>query len=382
MNKIRNIFGTRRKIWLRAATLVGLAAPLVVGLTSSQRDQGESLASLSVAQKVTANSASPSLSSASARISAYADARCGVDQNSSATECRLEALWVATHCEPDTLERSAKMAQVGTIGCVIPDGGFAFDVVSIKPRLTSGPGEGSTPKGGVNLDGYRSLNAPLTSFIISAYNPQSLQRMRVEGGPKWLEQNRYDFEGKYAPEVADAMNKLSRNDYSFVLGALLQRVLKERMNFAAKFTTEDVPAYDLVVGKNGPKLQDADLTASDAGDVAIRRDSQAPGMLRMTAKGTRISYLASVISGPAGRPVFDKTGLTGMYDMILEYEAPQALQSFSPAGSAAVPPSTPTLEATKQSIFDAVEALGLKLVPSRGPMTVVVIEHIEIPSGN
>jgi uncharacterized protein (TIGR03435 family) len=81
--------------------------------------------------------------------------------------------------------------------------------------------------------------------------------------------------------------------------------------------------------------------------------------------------------------VFDKTGLTGAYEVRLEYAREQGLSAAAPdggaAGSALALPSDPV----GPSVFSALEdQLGLKLVSSRGPMQVVVIEHIEKPDAN
>jgi uncharacterized protein (TIGR03435 family) len=314
-------------------------------------------------------------------ITAYADAQCKGKNVDELEECKLKSLWAATQGDPDTLERQARPEGDGGVGCVVPKGGFAFDVVSIKfhePRA----GERRTSQTvGVTLDGYRSLNAPILYLIINAYNTAGLKPIDITGGPRWITEDRYDFEGKYTPEVADAINRLGRDDSTFVLGCLLRRVLKERMNFATHIDMKETAAFDLIVGKNGPKLHDADLTAKDTGDTVVRADPEKRGMILATLKGARMAVLARTISRPAGRPVFDKTGLTGMYDIVLSYqlEQPQSMQSgANTAGNTLIAP----LDSGAPTIFNAIEALGLKLVPSREPMMSVVVEHIDKPSAN
>ena len=316
-----------------------------------------------------------------ARITAYADAQCKGKNGDDLEVCRLESLWAATQCDPDALERQAKPDANGGVGCTVPKGGFTFDVVSIKLHEPK-PGERRTSQTvGVTLDGYRSLNTSIISLIINAYNTAGLKPIDITGGPRWITEDRYDFEGKYTPEVADAINRLARDDYTFVLGCLLRRVLKERMNFGAHLDTKETAAFDLVVGKNGPRLQDADLTAKDTGDTIVRADPEKRGMILATLKGARMAVLARIISQPAGRPVFDKTGLTGMYDIVLSYqlEQPQSMQSgANTAGNTLVAPS----DSEAPTIFNAIEALGLKLVPSHEPMMSVVVDHIDKPSAN
>jgi uncharacterized protein (TIGR03435 family) len=77
-----------------------------------------------------------------------------------------------------------------------------------------------------------------------------------------------------------------------------------------------------------------------------------------------------------GRNVVDRTGLTGTYDVHLKW----AVDSPSAPGG---PGTTPSSDATGPSIFTALqEQLGLKLESARGPVNVLVVDHIERPSPN
>ena len=107
-------------------------------------------------------------------------------------------------------------------------------------------------------------------------------------------------------------------------------------------------------------------------------------MMLMTAKGIRMSNLVTLISGRVGRPVFDKTELTGLYDISLEYPRQSALSVATPKGSAtgSVPAMPPDPNASTTTIQDSISKLGLKLVPSRGPIKLLIVEHIEKPDVN
>ena len=89
------------------------------------------------------------------------------------------------------------------------------------------------------------------------------------------------------------------------------------------------------------------------------------------------------MTGADGRPVVDKTGLTGLYDFTLEYVREQDLAATAPgdsaSGTAVVTPPDPTGPSLMSALEDQ---LGLKLVPSRGLIKVVVIDHIDKPNAN
>ena len=92
------------------------------------------------------------------------------------------------------------------------------------------------------------------------------------------------------------------------------------------------------------------------------------GMAKASFWNQPVSYLVSWLSLSLRSPVVDKTGLTGTYDFTLK---------FGPITQPAVSDSNvPTL-------LDAVQdQLGLKLVLGKGPLEVIVVDHIERPSRN
>ena len=78
-----------------------------------------------------------------------------------------------------------------------------------------------------------------------------------------------------------------------------------------------------------------------------------------------------------GRPVLDRTGLKGSFDFTLQWES----EPDEPSNGG------PGLLASRlhlgPSMFTAIEeSLGLKLEPMKGPVEVLVIDHVEQPSGN
>jgi uncharacterized protein (TIGR03435 family) len=112
--------------------------------------------------------------------------------------------------------------------------------------------------------------------------------------------------------------------------------------------------------------------------IGMDHGSMVMNMTRMNMVG-----LAGNLSSRAGRPVFDKTGLTGLYDFTLKYAPEQnmsgAVPGDSASGSAVVTPADPVGPTLLAALEDQ---LGLKLVPSRGSMYILVIDHIEKPGAN
>ena len=317
----------------------------------------------------------PEVQKLAAQISDYATAQCGGKDAVGAPDCRIKILWAAAQCPDRVTETPADTTQTDSVPCKVPDGGFEYEVSSIKSHKDDGGPSFSTV--GNTPDGFHAVNVTLKNMVQNSYSA-GLQ-IEITGAPAWSDEVRFDIEAKFAPEVADAIKKLTPLDRGFVQRYMMQQLLKERTKLSVRIETKEVPAYDLIVGKNGPKLKEADPNAKDNGSMRMMMDQ---GKMVLTASGMQMSNFARNLAGSAGRPVFDKTGLTGKYDIKMEYAREQNLSAgvpnASPSGSA--PAALP--DPIGRSVFDSVEALGLKLVPSRGPMMVVVIEHMEKPDAN
>jgi len=99
------------------------------------------------------------------------------------------------------------------------------------------------------------------------------------------------------------------------------------------------------------------------------------------AQGTTLDDFSRMLFAILGRPVFNKTGIAGRFDIRIEFSREgtrfSPLRATEPADGSS-PASDPT-----DSIFAAVqEELGLKLEPAKGPVETFVIDHIERPAGN
>ena len=250
---------------------------------------------------------------------------------------------------------------------------LTFEVASIKPANPDQQG-GSIrfmPGGGLKIS-----NIPLRGMITLAFDVRDFQ---VSGGPGWVATERFDVtaraEGAAAAspddfaKLTDDQRKTARDQVTERLRALLA----DRFQLVVHKETKEQPIYALVVSKDGPKLKEAKEVGA--------RQGMSTGRGRMEGIAAPIGMLGTILSNIMGRPVVDKTGLTGKYDFVLEWtpdEGPDArAQGFgdgvtSPAPAAGGP-----------TIFTALqEQLGLKLESQKGPVPNIVIDRAEKPSEN
>jgi uncharacterized protein (TIGR03435 family) len=138
--------------------------------------------------------------------------------------------------------------------------------------------------------------------------------------------------------------------------------------------TREAPVYALIVDKNGPKLAATKEAQSPTSEVAGPPCGQmkilpSPAAVRMEGDRAPISELVRVLAVAARRPVLDRTALSGLYDIRLQFvdETPDA----------------PLSDSTGLSVFAALqEQLGLKLDSTKGPVEFLVIDHVERPTAN
>jgi bla regulator protein blaR1 len=232
----------------------------------------------------------------------------------------------------------------------------SFDVATIRPSdpLNSHESISVLPGG--------TLNATTTTktLIERAYGIRDFQ---LVGGPKWLDSVPYTIVAKSSTPV-DPRTLKPEQQNSFYEGQMLriQSLLADRFHLKVHTTTKEMPVFALVVAKGGPKLH------TPKPGEAHRLYSSGPG--RLACYGASMSELADELPDDGvTRIVVDRTGLTGRYDFWINW-TPDEISDGAPGNSG-------------PSIFTAMqEQLGLKLVPTRGPAEVLVIDHIEPPSAN
>jgi len=227
-----------------------------------------------------------------------------------------------------------------------------ISVVSIKP---SDPGTNSMgnrfPSGRFTFTGYS-----LMSLIESAY---SVKEYQILDAPGWMSSERWNLEGELTQPVS-----------MFSYPQLLQPVLADRYHLKIRRETRTMPIYSLVIAKGGAKLK--------------KSDPEAPGGVRygnqIIGRKYDIRMLAPNLTGELNMPVVDNTGLTGIYDIDLKWTPDPARPAF---GDVHNPADLPAPDPNRPEIFTAIkEQLGLELKAEKGPVDVIVIDHVERPTPN
>jgi len=268
----------------------------------------------------------------------------------------------------------------------------AFEVASVK-RSAIGP-DPTQPMGGGYQPGGRMhmVNMPLRGLIQFAYADHDsphwlpLPDSQVAGGPAWARTDGYNIDAKPAGQTDPKHTWL-----------MMQALLADRFHLALNRETRELPVYDLESVKGGPRLpaaKDAGCVSFppgtpphpvpgkvDCGYVGGPFSGPEAGLLQIQGRKVHVADLARVLTSLLGRPVVDRTGFTGEFDLNLRFTSDETLVGF--LGILAPAESHLPTDPNSPNIFAALEEqLGLKLVPAKGPVEVLVIDHAERPTKN
>jgi uncharacterized protein (TIGR03435 family) len=276
---------------------------------------------------------------------------------------------------------------------------FEYEVATIKtykPGKDEGPGVMRV--GIMNApDGFSASGATLQMLIQQAYGVQSFQ---IIGAPDWSNSDRFEIDAKMDASVADALKKMSNDERAQMRQKMLQGLLADRFKLAIHRDTKELPAYTLMIGKNGSKVVEAKPSDAAPGSApAPGRGGPGRGGLSVnagaggvtvTANASPMTSLVRTISNFMRAPVIDKTGMTGSYDFALTFMPDNfgggalgiATPSHDGAPSGAMP-GDPGADATGPTLIVALEEqLGLKLEKGKGQAEIIVIDHVEKASDN
>ncbi len=320
----------------------------------------------------------------------------------------------------------AVLPAVAVLAQTTPDK-LTFEVASVKAADLPGGGPmmmGMRGGPGTSDPGQATFsNVTQRLLLAKAYGVQDYQI----SGPGWLDTERYQI-----------VVKVPKGTTKEQFQVMLQNLLAERFKLTLHHETKELPLYALVVAKSGPKLKES--APPPATDGAAPKDAAAeagappppgpgtgpprgsppggglpfrpemgkdgfpklppgagrggvmmmmmPGRARMIGNGQPISKLADALSRQLGRPVADKTGLTGTYDFTLDFDPEGSMGGRGmmmrlpdgppPGGGGGGGPSANPSETEAAGLFTALqEQLGLKLEQKKGPLDMLVVDHSE-----
>jgi uncharacterized protein (TIGR03435 family) len=304
----------------------------------------------------------------------------------------------------------------------------SFEVISIKPTA---PNLNFIRGGAARGDRFSMTGANLRMLLQNAYGRPTagipFGQLQIIGGPSWIDSDRWDVQA-----TADCSGGVFSREQ---LQLMIQSLLEQRFQLKAHMETRELPIYNLVVAKDGPKIKaSADQTppgpggpagppppcspapTTPAGPTPAPPPLPLPGQrggpgdpnfvmprgailmmggpsgLTMQAAAQPITGLVGVLQQQVGRPVIDKTDLKGLFDFKLQFSREGLVAPTGPGGGlppgppppgAAGPgPDTAAAADPMPSLFTAIQELGLRLESTKGPVEVLVVESVQKPTEN
>jgi uncharacterized protein (TIGR03435 family) len=272
--------------------------------------------------------------------------------------------------------------------------GPEFEVASVRPvdpppagqrfvmtRTTGGPGT-------KDPNNYSCKNCSLTIMVQQAYDLQRFQ-LRPQ---QWMDDLRFDVIAK-VPEGA------TKDQFKL----MLQRLLAERFKLAAHHEPKEMDAFELVIGKGGPKLKESvddapvgevpppgplpkdkdGLTMVPPGATIFETTNGVPWARLNASKETMQSFVGR-LANYLRTPVFDATGLKGKYDFMLTWSPDLVGMGVPPAPPTSAGEPPPPLAPDGPTLHAAVQSqLGLKLEPRKRQVDILMLDHAEkVPTEN
>ncbi len=265
-----------------------------------------------------------------------------------------------------------------------------FEVASIRACKdpSNGPAEHSSP-GRLATDCHELLN-----LIGNAYNAfadghlnLNAEPTPINGGPPWLHSASYDINAKAEGNPSVEM----------MLGPMMQKLMEDRFHLKIHRETREGPVYFLTVARGGPKLHsftEGSCTPWSNPPPPLQPGTKYCGSTvrggissSAEALGATVDEFSKTLRLLVDRPVIDKTGITGRFDIRVEFSREgtelAAIRTVPPRAGTVPGPAPASDPAGPPSIFTALqEQLGLRLESGRGPVDMLVIDHIEKPSEN
>lgn len=232
-----------------------------------------------------------------------------------------------------------------------------YDVATVKVNNTGSSSSDIDISNGI----LRVTNVQLRALLEIAFD---IRREQIVGLPHWAQVDRYDMAAKVVdidprqfPRLADDQQRV-----------MLQHLLEQRFQLQTHVETRTLPLLELSVAKGGIRFAEWQKSSDDPDG---KRGSMSVHNEEMTATGVQMDSLARFLSSATHMPVVDKTGLKGTYDLHMKWQREEEGQASGLHDQA-----LPTIYAALR------EQLGLKLQSGKGPVKVLVVDHVQQPSEN
>ena len=263
----------------------------------------------------------------------------------------------------------------------------AFEVASVKPNRDAA----AVPRFQAAPGRYTWTAYTLQSLIDLSHQRTAFDRREVLGGPDWIDKDRFDVVVQ-----AEAGAALTDPDgFPGPVFAMVRAVLTDRFGLVAHNEVRERPVYALTVARRDRQLG-AGLAPvqTDCTEAMRRMVAPAPGGPppgpppcsfgggpgRIQGNVASLAMLSALLGQTVGRPVIDRTGVAGYFNITLEYAPEAGITGPLPPG---VPPPDAPVNSNAPSLFTAVqEQLGLTLEPTRAPVDVLVIDRATKPTEN
>jgi uncharacterized protein (TIGR03435 family) len=226
----------------------------------------------------------------------------------------------------------------------------AFEVTSVRPAPAD-PRQRVGRFGCTEGEGFAAGSMAVTAAIRFAYQVEYFQ---ILGGPSWVGTEPYEIVGKPASPVSEPQCRL-----------MLQALLRDRFKLTLRRESKEIPVYALVVDKNGPKVKRVDASDTQVNGPGFTMNGRSMQMLDPKLTGWTMEQLAETLGvAGLGRPVVDKTGLEGIYKIVLDFH-----MRDTPGDGVDVTTAVR-------------EQLGLRLESSTAAFEMLSIDHVERPDPN
>jgi uncharacterized protein (TIGR03435 family) len=251
---------------------------------------------------------------------------------------------------------------------------FSYDVVSVKP-FKEGPHANPEWVSGIrdSHDGTEIRNLPVEYMVATAFDTGRYPKVI---GPEWIKNDTFEVQAKMDADLAEALAKMSAAEQKLARQHMLQVLMAEYFKVKVHIETKEAAIYQLVTAKGGPKMEVVTDPNATPARMLISRPTRDVEIWKGNA--TPIAMMLGQLTYELGRPVYDKTGLLGLYNFTLKCEHESHAMS-APSRDATATVDTPAVSDTPPLDTALEEQLGLKLLSLKGFTDLIVIDHVEKP---